>query len=404
MKKTFIIVKYEFRQTLRKKSFIIATLAIPLLLFLGYGIYEGVQQWSETGEPEVKKIGYVDETGAFDDYQAHGDITFIPYASREDANEAFVARDISEYFVIPEGYISSGLITRYIMGNEFEVPVDVWSGIEGFLISNLLGDEVNPQLLERAKVPMGLNTIQLDESGEIAPDQDEASKFILPIVFGILFAGAIFYSSSYLLQSVTEEKENRVIEVILSSVSSRQLLVGKVLGLGAVGLVQIAVWLIAIWLFVRIAAINIPFLSELSITAGTFAWGIVYFILGYLLFAAYYAAVGSLCSNAKEAHGMSGLVVLPAILPLWLNFFIIDNPGGAFARALTFFPASSPIAAMMRISRDAMAAWEIALSIIILMASAVLTIWIAGKMFRVFLLMYGKKPGLREIVTSIREA
>jgi len=89
---------------------------------------------------------------------------------------------------------------------------------------------------------------------------------------------------------------------------------------------------------------------------------------------------------------------------LWLNFFIIDNPGGAFARALTFFPASSPIAAMMRISRDAMAAWEIALSIIILMASAVLTIWIAGKMFRVFLLMYGKKPGLREIVTSIREA
>ncbi|HEY50054.1 MAG TPA: ABC transporter permease [Dehalococcoidia bacterium] len=404
MKKTLIIIRYEFKQILKKKTFIVATLAIPLLLFLGYGIYQGVEHWREPGAPAEKKIGYVDNVGAFTEYTRQDDITFIPYTNGEEAREALVACEVAEYFIIPSDYLSSGLITRYIIENEFEVPDDVWRGIEDFLLSNLLGDEVSSELLERAKVPMGLNTIQLDESGEIASEQDAASRYVLPIVFGLLFAFAILFSSGYLLQSVTEEKENRVIEVLLSSVSSSQLLVGKVLGLGTAGLLQIAVWFIAIWIFIRIASVNIPFLSELSITASVFAWGIVYFILGYLLFAAYYAAVGSLCSTAKEAHSLSGIIVLPAMLPLWLNFFIIGNPEGAFARALTLFPLSAPIAAMMRISRDSLAAWEIALSIIILVASAILTIWIASKLFRVFLLMYGKKPGLREIVRCVREA
>jgi ABC-2 type transport system permease protein len=207
-----------------------------------------------------------------------------------------------------------------------------------------------------------------------------------------------------LFDSVTEEKENRVIEIILSSVSSRQLLAGKVMGRGAAGLLQVAVWLTAFKVFTEVASVNIPFLSEVSIPASLLAWAMVYFILGYLLFAALYAGIGSIGSTAKESHGWSFIIAMPSALPVWFTFLIVENPDGIFPRVLTFIPLTAPTTAMMRLPTNAISAWEIALSLAILAASVVLAMWAAAKVFRVFLLMYGKKPSLREIVRYVKEA
>jgi ABC-2 type transport system permease protein len=215
---------------------------------------------------------------------------------------------------------------------------------------------------------------------------------------------SIFFASGFLFQSVTEEKENRVIEILLSSVSSKQLLVGKVLGLGAAGLIQVAVWLITIIVFSQVAQGIIPALSNLSIPASLIGWGLVYFILGYLLFAALYAGVGSIGASAREGQGWSTIFVLPAILPYYFSYFIISSPESAVSRALTFFPLTSPITSMMRLATHGISAWEIALSLIILAGSIALTMWFAAKIFRVFLLMYGKRPALREIIRYVREA
>ena len=404
MKKTLTILRHEFRQTLKRKAFIIMTVALPLVLMLGYGIYQAVQHWHEPSEPQEVKIGYVDEAGGFDKYTTRQDITFILYPNEEKAKGALLDGEVEEYFVIPADYLSSGRITRYTTKSEFEVPVKIWSSIEDFLLSNLLAEEVSPELLERAKVPMQLNTVELDESGEIVSAQDDVTKAILPVVFGMIFIFAIFFSSGFLLQSVSEEKENRVIEIILSSVSSRQLLAGKVLGLGAAGLLQVAIWLIAIKIFADAASVNIPALSNLSIPSSFLAWGILFFIMGYTLFAAIFAGVGSLGSTARESQSLSGIIVLPSIIPLWFSYFIISNPESTFAKALTFIPVTAPITAMMRLSRDALSVWEIVLSLTILALSAMLAMWIAAKVFRVFLLMYGKTPSLREIARYVREA
>jgi ABC-2 type transport system permease protein len=215
---------------------------------------------------------------------------------------------------------------------------------------------------------------------------------------------ALIFSSGNLFDSVTEEKENRVIEIILSSVSSRQLLAGKVMGRGAAGLLQVAVWLIAFKVFTEVASVNIPFLSEVSIPASLLAWAIVYFILGYLLFAALYAGIGSIGSTAQESHGWSFIIAMPSALPVWFTFLIVENPDGIFPRVLTFIPLTAPTTAMMRLPTNAISAWEIALSLAILAASVVLAMWAAAKVFRVFLLMYGKKPSLREIVRYVKEA
>jgi len=404
MKKTLTIIKHEFKQTLKRKSFIIMTMAFPLLLMLGYGIHQAVQQWHEPGEPQEAQIGYVDEAGGFDKYTTQHDITFILYPNEGKAKDALLTREVEEYFVIPADYLSSGRITRYTAKSEPEVPGKIWRSIEDFLLSNLLAEEVSSELLERAKVPMWLLTVELDESGEVAPSQDEATKYLLPIVFAILFMFALIFSSGSLFDSVTEEKENRVIEIILSSVSSRQLLAGKVVGRGAAGLLQVAVWLTAFKVFTEVASVNIPFLSEVSIPASLLAWAMVYFILGYLLFAALYAGIGSIGSTAKESQGWSVIIVMPSALPVWFSFLIVENPDGIFPRVLTFIPLTAPTTAMMRLPTNAISAWEIALSLAILAASVVLAMWAAAKVFRVFLLMYGKKPSLREIARYVKEA
>jgi ABC-2 type transport system permease protein len=408
MKKTLTIIRHEFKQTMKRKFYIIATVALPLLLMLGYGIYQGVQHWQQPSVPQEIEIGYVDETGLFNEYDIQDnisdDITFKPYYTEVVAKDDLLIGDIEEYFVIPSDYISTGFITRYTMDSELEVPGKVWWSIESFLLSNLLGEDVGPEILERAKTPMILTSLQFDESGEIAPIQDEATRILLPIVFGMLFMLSILFTSGFLLQSLTEEKENRIIEVLLSSVSSRQLLVGKVLGLGAAGLLQIVIWLLAIRIFAGIASVDIAFLSEINIPPSLLAWGIVYFVLGYLMFATIYAGIGSMGRTAQEGNSIAGIMVMPAGFPVWLNFFILDNPDGIFPRVLTLFPLTAPVTAMMRLSSQSLPAWELALSLAILVGSVALGLWAAAKVFRTFLLMYGKKPALRDIVKYMRQA
>jgi ABC-2 type transport system permease protein len=405
MNKTLIILRHEFQKVVRSKTFIILTLALPLLVILGFGIYKGVQEWYHPGAPEEVKIGYVDQTKLFDEYTtSQPNVLFVLYDDEEEAKEALVAKEIKEYFVIPTDYLSSGLITRYTMARETSPPEKTKEQISNFFISNLLSDKVSPEIVERVESPLFLASIRLDENGEVATGQDVFSSYVLPIIFVVIFMISIFFSSGTLFQSVTEEKENRMIEILLSSVSTRQLLVGKVLGLGASGLIQVAVWFITLEIFAEVASGTIPALSDLSIPASVLAWAIIYFILGYLLFAAIFSGLGSIVPTAKEGQGLSVIFTLPAIVPFYFSYFILTNPTGALSRALTFFPLTGPITAMIRISTKAIVPWEIALSIIILIGSVVLTMWIAAKLFRVFLLMYGKKPALREIVRYLREA
>lgn len=404
MNKTLLVLKHEFRKIVRSKTFIILTLALPLLVILGFGIYKGVQEWHHPGAPEEVKIGYVDKVGMFDEYTNQDDVLFVLYQSEDAAKQALLDKGIKEYFIIPPDYLSTGLITRYTQAREAQPSEKTRGQVADFLISNLLSDEVSPQIIERAKTPAILASIRLDENGEIASGQDIVSSYVLPMVFVVIFMISIFFSSGTLFQSVTEEKENRMIEILLSSVSTRQLLVGKVLGLGASGLIQVAVWFVTLEIFAEVASGTIPALSDLSIPASTLAWAVVYFILGYLLFAALYSGIGSIVPTAKEGQGLSVIVVLPAILPYYFSYFIISNPEGALSKALTFFPLTGPITAMIRIPIKGIAPWEIALSVIILIGSVALTMWIAAKAFRVFLLMYGKRPALREIFRYLREA
>jgi len=174
--------------------------------------------------------------------------------------------------------------------------------------------------------------------------------------------------------------------------------------MGATGLIQLVVWMVSIKVLADVASVNIPLFSDISVPISMVLLGIAYFVVGYLFFASLMACAGSISSGARESQNLSVLIMMPAMIPLWLNPLLIPNPESTLARVLTFFPATSGMTSMMRLSRDAMDPWEIAVSLGILAGAVVVMMWVAAKVFRVFLLMYGKRPSLREIARYARES
>ena len=407
MNKTVLILKHEFWQTIKRKGFVIMTLAFPMIALLAIGIYQIVQGIdTPPALDEEVTIGYVDEVGVFEGYtEQPGEITFVAYQTQEEATSALLAEDVSEYFVIPPDYVSRGVVARYTLERELEPPDETRWAIKSFLLSNLLQGQTSPEIAERVKAPLGLHSIRLDETGEVATDQGGFGAFIVPLLFGVLLIMAIFSSSGYLLQGLGEEKENRIMEILLSSVSPRQLLTGKVLGLGAAGLVQIVIWLLSAVFLVRLASTTIGgFLSTLQIPANLLILGIVYFILGYLLFAVLMAGIGAISATARESQQMSMLIIMPVWIPLWVLFLFIENPDHVVNTILTMIPITAPVTVFIRLGTSGIPTWELVLSIGLLVVSIVGSLVLAAKVFRTFLLMYGKRPGLGEIIRCLREA
>ena len=406
MNKTILILRHEFGETIRRKSFIIMTLAFPVLALIAIGVFSFIQGIEKPPTPgEEVTIGYVDEVGKFSGYTSQPDITFIPYPTAEEVKSALLAESISEYFIIPEDYLSTGMITRYTLKRELEPPGEIERGIKSFLLSNLLARETSQEVVERAKIPMELVSIRLDEAGQVATDQGGFGAFIVHNLFKILLIMAIFTTSGFLLQGMGEEKENRVMEILLSSVSARQLLTGKVLGLGAAGLLQMLIWLLSAGMLVGMASTTIGgFLSTLQIPGNFMVLGTVYFILGYLLFAILMAGVGSISPTAREGQQLSVIFTMVGILPLMLAYFIIENPSHVVTQILTLFPFTAPVTVMLRLGLADIPTWELIVSIGLLVIFITGSLVLAAKVFRTFLLMYGKRPKLGEIIRCLREA
>ncbi len=405
MKKTGIIAKHEFITTIRRISYILLTLSFPVLGLLGMLVYMGVANWGGEGAPpEELKIGYVDNTGMFNDYTNPDGVVFIVYDTNDEAQEALLTEELNEYFIIPEDYVETGLIARYTTERELEQPWETRKLTEDFLIANLLDGKVSGEVLLRVQSPMLSVSTRLDpETGEIIPAESELTAFAMPYVFALLFMMSLFFTSGYLLQGVSEEKENRLIEILLSSVSARQLLTGKVLGLGAAGLIQIVIWLMSSVILLAIASLFFSLPEGLSIPVGLIIFGIIYFILGYLLFGILMATLGSIGSTARESSQWTGIFVMPAVAPLILIPLFIENPDHIIFTVFTLFPLTAPVAAIMKLSIGAMPVWELVISIAILIASIIGAMWLASRVFRTFLLMYGKRPSLREVRRYIRE-
>ena len=402
MNKTLLILRHEFLHTIKRRGFIIMTLIVPLIALLAIGAFQLV---SGIAKPtvEITTIGYVDEAGGFAQYTNQEDIKLVRFDTPDDATKALVKGDIKEYFVIPPDYISTGVVSRYTLQRELAAPDNITTAIRNFLLSNLLAGKVPAATVDRVEAPLDLVTTRLTETGTVAPEQGGLRDLIIPGVFSVLLALAIIFSSTYLLQGLAEEKENRLIEILLSSVSPRQLLTGKVLGIGAAGLAQVAVWVISASLLLNLASSSIGgFISTIQLPADFIVLAVVYFILGYLLFAVISAGIGAISSNSREGQQLIGIFTLPLLIPLWFMSLLIAFPDNPIWVVLTILPISAPVEAIIRLGVSDVPAWQLVASIAVLVLSIIGILLLTIRVFRTYLLMYGKRPGFGEIIRSLR--
>lgn len=402
MNKTVLIFRHEFLYTIKRTGFIILTLALPVLALLGIGVFHIV---SGVARPlaEVTRIGYVDELGGFNQFTTQGNIMFVRFDTTEAAKQALISKDVTEYLVIPADYISTGIIKRYTLQREVTPPAPIAGAIGNFITSNLLAGKVPAESITRVETPLNLVTTTLTSTGGVASEQGRLTDLIIPGIFSLLLALSLTFSSAYVLQGLGEEKENRLMEILLSSVSTRQLISGKVLGIGAAGLVQIMIWVISIPFLLNLASSSIGgFINTIQIPTNFLLLGVVYFILGYSLFAVLSASVAAVSSTVREAQGLAAIFTLFAIAPFWFYSPLLLFPNSPIWVVFSIFPFSAPVLVMLRLGMTGIPTWQLITSIGVLVLTIIGGLFLAARLLRIYLLMYGKRPSLAEIVRNLR--
>ncbi|MDH3943720.1 MAG: ABC transporter permease [Anaerolineae bacterium] len=405
MSKSFSIFKHEFLRRIKSAGFLILTLSVPIAVLLGIGIFKLAKNLLEDTDEVVSAIGYVDEVGIFDGHTDMGETQLVPFTSREDANQALSKGEVTEYFVIPEDYISSGIIQRYTLENEASTPALTAGLIWRFLTANLLDEKVAPETIDLIITPLNLEVTWITEEGEIALEESNLANIIIPGVFSLLLSLTLMFSTYTLVGGLGEEKESRLIEVLFSSVSVRQLLISKVLALGVAGLLQVLVWLISAPLLLDLASSSFSDLIRgIEIPTNFIALGVVYFILGYLLFAVLSIGVGAISSSANEANALSMFYTMASFIPLWFFGLIVAYPNSPIWVGLMIFPVTAPIQTMVMLGITEIPLWLILTSIGVLVLSIIGGLYLVIKIFRMYMLMYGKRPSLGEIYRNLIKA
>ncbi len=390
------IAVHEFRGMFRRRIFLITTIGLPVVAMIALLVIALIQ--SQKDEPEEEQVGYVDVTGLFTEATAQGLVEFVPYGSVDAGMDALLAEDIKRLYVISPNYLTSGVVQRIKVSQGIDLDGGADSVLRSFLLDNLLSSDLPPEITERLRNPLVLANVQVDSEG--APRDVEPGRVVFFLGIGILLFFSLVMTGAFLLQSLGEEKENRIMEVLLSSVTPGQLMVGKILGLGAAGLIQILVWLVSGIILLSVintgldVSIEVPGI-ELALV------GVLFFVLGYLFFATLMAGLGAVASTAQEGSQLSVIFVLPLGVPIWMWPYIASNPTAPIVQFLTIFPLTSPVVVMVRLAVGAIGFWGVTFSLGVLALSVMAAMHMMIRVFRTYLLAYGKRPGLREVLRTL---
>jgi len=411
MRKVFIVARHEYLVNVRRVGFIVMTALVPLLGAAGLFVaaFFGGQAASflaSTFVPEEGNIGIVDELGAFTPILPEYEELIHLYPNEEQGRAAVRSEEMASLLIVPEDYIDTGKVTIITREGGFSAAIlEDSDTVQAFFVDHLLQDEVDPEVRRRVAHPIEPVLVSLEAEAE--PEGGELSiilNLIVPYFLGILLVMTIFVTSGYLLQGVAKEKTSRVMEIILSSVTARELLAGKVLGLGALGLTQIVIWLGSSVALsggsAGLLGIALPFMVRPQVLV----LGVVYYILGFLVYAVLMGGVGALGTTQQESQQLAGIFSLMAAIPLMLGGFMFTNPNMAFVRVLSWFPLTAPTMMLLRLPMAEVPLVDVVGSIAMLLVAIPIILWAGSKIFRMGLLMYGKRPSLRQVLRALRQA
>lgn len=408
-----LVAWHEYSTNVRRPGFIFATLLFPALGLIGLIVAtffsgQAVNILRNQFTPDtIQKIGVVDSSGLYTPIAERFANRFVAYDNEDEAKIALGDSKISAMLIIPSNYVSSGAVTIYTKDANLSSAVSTdTTNINPFLVNGLLKDKVDGATLARVNRPATTTRLTLEAKGQTTPEANRNSfaftgGFIVSYAVTLLLFVSIFSSANYLLRSISEEKENRVIEILISSISPLELLAGKVIGLGSLGLTQVVVWIASSFILsgglAGMAAGVVIALNPL-----TFLLAVIYFVLGYLLYAIIMATAGSLGTSIRESQQIAGLFSFVAAIPWMVNGFLFVNPNMLIARVLSYIPLTAPMMMMLRLAIGQPPMEDIVGSIAVLIISVPIFLWAGAKIFRSGLLMYGKRLSVKEIWKVLR--
>jgi ABC-2 type transport system permease protein len=409
MKKILLVLKNEIITLISRPSFWLALVGLPLvgaLIFAGVGAVNKSASATQTisqvvsGPQDTRPEGYVDLSGIIRQIpESVPPGTFVAYPDEASARQALAAGGISAFYIVPVDYIQKGKITSIRPDfNPLASSSDQSSLFTWMVQVNLAGGDI--LFANLVSGPLKVDDISL--AAVAPPDENNPLAFWTPYIITIIFYMLIVGSASLLLSNISKEKENRVIEVLLTSVTPSQLLTGKILGLGIVGLGQTLFWFGTSYILLNLSGRTFHLPSAIHLPVSFLVWGLVFFLLGYAVYASLMAGLGALAPNLREASQATFIITLPLMVPLFLSSTVfMQAPNGAIATVLSLFPLSAPVAMMARLSAGGVGWWQPWLAVILLAATAVLIVRLVAGMFRAQALLSGQAFNLKAYLRAL---
>ncbi len=392
----------EYSYNIRKPSFLFTAFGTPAIIIFTWILIFAVFG-NEPERAPLTQVGMVDLAGIINPDLAVDNIDFtpIPYSDEASARQSLDDEQIQAYFVIPEDYRQFGRLPIY---SYVDLPSDFQTDIRRLIVANVSAQVGLDLPIDRILEPVNDNTVLILDTGRELNSNGLIIAFLAPFLFSILFWIAMQTTGNFLMNGLVEEKKNRIIEVLVTTVTPSQLLIGKILGLGMLGITQVLVWLGVAFLALTFGP-QISFLDGLrnvQLPPDLIIFGFAFFGMGYLFNAGLLAMVGVLAGSEQQSNQYSAFISLPGYLPpVFLIVEFLSNSNGPIATLLSMIPITAPFSMILRISFGAVPMEQIALSLGLLIVSTILVGWASGKIFRWGLLLYGKKIRLGELLRVV---
>lgn len=395
MRSLWLMARYEYARLARRRSFILSTLGFPLLLALAMGLGFLMAQSGDTAP-----LGYVDLAGIIDPVVQPAEeleTTFLAFDSEAAAQTALSAGEISAFYVIPVDYEQSRQ-TSLFYGDE--IPDGGAQGDFAELVRANLVSDLPPAVQQRLLEGVDLTVRSADGSRSIGADN--VFGFLLPFLAAMLFIVAVMTSAGYLLQVVAEEKENRTMEILVTTIRPIDLIGGKALGLMALALTQIGIWILAIVVGLVVGSQFWPFLTEVSVPWRLVGIVALFFLPSYALVAGLMTAIGGAVTEVRQGQQVAGIINLLFVAPLFVLPVLIETPNSPLAVGLTLFPTTSFVTVTLRWALAGIPTWQLATSWGILVLTALLSVWASAHIFRVGMLRYGQPLTPRALLATLQ--
>lgn len=426
MSNLFLVIQREYFERVRKKSFLLTTVLMPVIMA---ALMLAPALIMSFGTPDNNIIGVIDESGIVKGHLTDNKLcTFIDLSVEPDS--AIERGEINGYIIVPQDFTNNPVPAVKLFMNG-AIPLELQSSLSAQLKDiaenhKLLNYNITdlPKILSEIETQVTINEIRLDKEDS---GFSSSLSFIIGLFMSLLLYMFILMYGQMVMTSIIEEKNNRVLELVVSSIKPFQLMLGKIGGIGLVAVTQILIWGIIITVVATLVlptfisadtaiqlaelqsgnfninntdieslqALNL--ISDIRFIVSLFGWMTLFLIGGFLLYASMFAAVGSAVDNVQDASQLQTFIIIPIIIALIASTSVGNAPNSAFALWMSMIPFTSPMVMMSRLPIG-VAGWQPWISLIILYSSFIAMVWIAGKIYRIGIFMYGKKPNIKELI------